>query len=411
MSPTVRVPDLNDSITPRRIFIVGGGIVGASLAYFISKEDTNREIVLIDKSLDELLGSTGHAPGFVGQLNESPVLTSLAKETVSAYMKFPGGFNVVGGLELSSRPDGVEKLHRRCNLARSSGLSAEIITPDRAACLAPDFIDAKRVQAGLLFSSDGTANAQTITRYYISEARARGVKFLEATVTGLVSTGDQLSALRSTDGDIKLNGSLAILATVQNPVPIIPVAHPYTFTLPRPPRCGPAYPFVRWTDHHVYARDHGDRDGLGSYNHPPLKVNPTRAAIGAWPSEFEEVLSEAASYLENGQQFLLSGPSADLEEKRPFNGIFSVTPDNLPLAGELPGISNLWLCAAIWVTTAAGTAQLISRKICRETTQADPQDEALLKALSPSRFQGLDPSVLEMQALRRYNDIYNRELD
>ncbi|KAJ5889097.1 hypothetical protein N7495_009138 [Penicillium taxi] len=423
MSSTVRVPDLNDSVSPRRVFIVGGGIVGASLAYFLSNEkNTDLEIVLIDKSLDELLGSTGHAPGFVGQLNESPVLTSLAKETVSAYMKVPGGFNVVGGLELSSTPDGVETLHRRCDLARSSGLSAEIITPDRAASLAPDFIDAKRVQAGLIFPSDGTANAQTITRYYISEARARGVKFLETTVTGLVSTGDQLTALRSSHGDIQLNGSLTILATgiwtaslmsdvFQNPVPIIPVAHPYTFTLPRPPRCGPAYPFVRWLDHHVYARDHGDRDGLGSYNHPPLQANPTRAAIGAWPSDFEQVLSEAASYLENGQEFLLSGPSANLEEKRPFNGIFSVTPDNLPLAGEVPGISNLWLCAAIWVTTAAGTAQLISREICRGTKQVDPQDEVLLKALSPSRFQGLDPSLLETQALRKYNDIYNRDSD
>ncbi|KAJ5752192.1 hypothetical protein N7520_009109 [Penicillium odoratum] len=422
MLSTVRVPDLNDSISSRRSFIVGGGIVGASLAYFLSKEDKDLEIVLVDKCLDKLLGSTGHAPGFVGQLNESPILTSLAKDTVSAYLKVPGGFNVVGGLELSSTPDGVETLHRRCDLARSNGLPAEMITPEFAASLAPDFIDPQSVKAGLLFSSDGTANAQDITHYYIKEARARGVNFLEATVTGLVSTGDQLTALQSSHGDIQLNGSMVVLATgvwtsslindvVQIPVPIIPVAHPYTFSVPRSPRSGPKYPFVRWLDHHVYARDHGDRDGLGSYDHPPIQVNPTDMAIGAWPSHFEQVLSEATTQLKNGQNFLLDGPSADLEEKRPFNGIFAVTPDNLPLAGPVPGISNMWLCAAIWVTTAAGTAQLISRRIFQGAEQMSPQDEVLLKALSPSRFQGLDASVLATQALQRYNDIYNRELE
>ncbi|KAJ5933673.1 hypothetical protein N7454_006002 [Penicillium verhagenii] len=348
MSLSVDVSDLNAYSSSRRVFIIGGGIVGASLAYFLSNEDEDVEVVLVDKSLDKLLGSTGHAPGFVGQLNESPILTSLAKDSVSEYIKVPGGFDLVGGLELSSTPEGVETLHRRRDLATSSGLPAEVVTPEKAASLAPEFIDADRVKAGLLFPSDGTANAQDITLYYIREARTRGVKFLEATVTGLVSTGDQISAIRSTQGDIQLNGNIVVLATgiwtaslvkdvVQIPIPIIPVAHPYTFSAPRTPRSGTPYPFVRWLDHHVYARDHGDRDGLGSYDHPPLQVNPTEMAIGAWPSDFERVLSEATTHLKNGRQFLIDGPSTDLEEKRPFNGIFAVTPDNLP-----PGGSGSW---------------------------------------------------------------------
>lgn len=133
---------------------------------------------------------------------------------------------------------------------------------------------------------------------------------------------------------------------------------------------------------------------------------PSNTAIGAWPSTFESVLSEAAAHLKNGQQFLVQGSSGDSDEKKPFNGIFSVTPDNLPLAGKVPGLSNLWLCAAIWVTTAAGTAKLISRQVLGKGSS---HDEVLMKALCPSRFEGVEAGVLEKQALAKYNDIYNQD--
>ncbi|CAI7661241.1 unnamed protein product [Penicillium pancosmium] len=406
MLQTVEISELNNNPFPNRIFIIGGGILGASLSYFLSREDNGRQIVLIDKYLDKLSGSTGYAPGFVGQYNESPVLTSLAKDTVSEYIKVPGGFNVVGGLELSSTPNGVENLHRRKDAAQSSGLPAEIISPEVAASLAPDFIDPSSVKAGLHFPSDGTANAIQIVSYYIREARSKGVQFLEAEVTGFATEGHQMTTINSSNGDITLSGSIVILATgiwttplttdiVQFPVPIIPVAHPYTFTPSRPPRSGTPYPFVRWLDHHVYARDHGDRDGLGSYDHPPMQANPTKSAMGTWPASFEQVLSEATSHLKNRHQFLVNGPSEDRDEKRPFNGIFAVTPDNLPLAGRVPGLSNLWLCAAIWILGGA--------------EQRSSEDEALLKALDPARFQNIEDDILLKQALAKYNDIYNRD--
>ncbi|KAJ5286984.1 hypothetical protein N7478_002670 [Penicillium angulare] len=420
MASTVQISNVNESPLSRRIFIIGGGIVGASLSHFISQEQTDREVIVIDKCWDELLGSTGHAPGFVGQLNESSVLTNLAKDTVSEYLKVPDGFNVVGGLELSSTHSGVETLYRRRDLALVAGLHAEILSPRDAASLAPDFINAASVKNGLHFSSDGTANAQTITSYYCQQAQFRGAKLVEAEVTGFDFKNGEITVIRSLAGDIQIHGSTVVLATgiwtsslasdVPSPIPIVPVAHPYTFTPPRPYRSGTPYPFIRWLDHHVYARDHGDRDGMGSYDHSPLRLAAGQTAIGPWPSEFEMVLSEASSHLKNGKNFLVNGSSADMNKKRPFNGIFSVTPDNLPLAGKVSGISNLWLCAAIWVTTAAGTAKFITREILRDGDHATPEDEELRKALSPVRFQGIETSILENQALARYNDIYNREI-
>ncbi|KAJ5776342.1 uncharacterized protein N7511_001353 [Penicillium nucicola] len=435
MLPTVKITDLNEAPSSQRIFIVGGGIVGAALAFHLSQNKNGHHIVLIDKCLEKPVGSTGHAPGFVGQLNESPVLTRLAKDTVSEYRTIPGGFNTVGGLELSSTASGVETLHRRRELAEAAGLPAELITPEAAAFLAPDFIDADTVKLGLRFSSDGTANAQAITSYYFDQARSRAVDFVEASVTGFEVTDGkdgqvaQIKVLQTANGNIDTQGSIAILATgiwtpsltgtagyqasiTKLPVPIVPVAHPYTFTSSRPLRTGIPYPFVRWLDHHVYARDHGDRDGLGSYDHTPLQLDPVDTAIGAWPPSFDKVLSEAASYLKNGDQFQLNGCNADSDAwavKRPFNGIFSVTPDNLPLAGQVSDVGNLWMAAAIWVTTAAGTAKLLSRKILGGIDSSSEEDGQLLEALSPARFQGIGADILTSQALGKYNDIYNRD--
>ncbi|KAJ5493783.1 hypothetical protein N7463_009870 [Penicillium fimorum] len=429
MPSTLNIAQLNDNPSSR-IIIVGGGIVGAALAFHLSKAESEKHIILIDKSLETLVGSTGHAPGFVGQLNESPVLTQLAKDTVQDYLTIPGGFETVGGLELSSA---LELLERRQKTAQGAGLPAELLTPEAASSLAPDFIDANSIKHCLHFPSDGTANAGVITFYYVDQARARGVDFLEATVTGFMTKKDnetsKIVTIKTANGDLNSEGSTVILATgiwtsslvssdnipvTQFPIPIVPVAHPYTFTPTRARRVGTSYPFVRWLDHHVYARDHGDRDGLGSYDHPPMQLDPIESAIGAWPSSFDQVLSDAASHLKNKTEFQVQGQKANPEEPwvadKPFNGIFSVTPDNLPFAGRVPDVENLWLAAAIWVTTAAGTAKLLARQILGDDEHSTTsEDKALLDALDPARFQGTDADLLLRQSLSKYNDIYNRD--
>ena len=92
------------------VIIVGAGIVGSALAYFLSKSPTHRDITIVDRSFSSLLGSTGIAPGFVGQFNESEVLTRLAIDTVSEYTKIPGGFDRVGGLEIAFQSSGIDRL-------------------------------------------------------------------------------------------------------------------------------------------------------------------------------------------------------------------------------------------------------------------------------------------------------------
>lgn len=422
--------DIQNDTSTNRIFIVGGGIVGAALAFYLSQSNVDRQVVVLDKSLSSLSGSTGYAPGFVGQLNTSSVLTTLAKDTVKEYLSVPSGFDAVGGLELASTSTGAENLQQRCGLAKESGLPAELLSPEKAASLAPDFVKTESITSALHFPSDGTANAHTITKFFRQKGEVHGAIFLETNITGLETASGSITTISTSQGSLQIGSdNTVILCTgiwtqsllqsasiTESPIPIIPVAHPYTFTPSRPRRSGPAYPFVRWPEYTVYARDHGDHDGLGSYNHPPCQVDTLRnSAVGAWPANFESVLEEACRIcLKNGDQFLTVTKEGSSDEDattklKPYNGIFSMTPDNLPLAGKVGDVQNLWLCAAVWVTHAAGTAKLIARQILQKHDSEGEDDVLLLKALDPNRFRGGDPEVLTREAVRRYNDIYNKK--
>src|SRR5690348_11543294 len=111
LSSLQKMPEPTESV-----IIVGAGIVGSSLAYFlsVSQSATPRKITLIDRSFTSLLGSSGIAPGFIGQFNESEVLTKLAIDSVSEYVKIPGGFDRVGGLEIAFEEAGIQRLRARC---------------------------------------------------------------------------------------------------------------------------------------------------------------------------------------------------------------------------------------------------------------------------------------------------------
>ncbi|KAL0937079.1 Dimethylglycine oxidase (FAD dependent oxidoreductase) [Colletotrichum truncatum] len=390
---------------PETIIIVGAGIVGSALAYYLSSSDTTRNIKLVDRSFLPLLGSTGHAPGFVGQFNESEVLTKLAIETVSEYTKIPGGFENVGGLEVAFQPEGVRRLESRCASALKLNLSAEILSIEKAHTLAPTLVRESQSGTALFFPTDGTANATKITSFYQNEAKSSGVHLIQGDITGLVSSAGRITGVKiSKEGsDEMFNADKVILTTgiwaqdlcqgFDFPMPVVPVGHPYLYgkardSLPQ------KIPFVRWPEYHTYARDHGGRYGLGSYDHAPTGCKPQNGtAIGEWIADFNTPLKSAIDLL----------PEATAEEfsnGESFNGIFSMTPDNMPLAGPVRSIEGLYMAVAVWVTHAAGTAKFLTRLIDNANV-----DQGTKAALDPERFKGQDSVTLEEKSLAGYNSI------
>lgn len=112
----------------RRVIVVGAGIVGASVAAELGARIRGEVTVIEQAPEGELRGSTGHAPGFVGILNEASVLTELARDSVRVYRELPrdgaAGFDLVGGLEIAQSPAAAQNLTQRADAAAAAGLPA-----------------------------------------------------------------------------------------------------------------------------------------------------------------------------------------------------------------------------------------------------------------------------------------------
>ncbi|KAK1147090.1 hypothetical protein N8T08_001829 [Aspergillus melleus] len=379
------------------VAIVGAGIVGSALAYFLSTSEDGKKVVLIDRSFDPLTGSTGYAPGFVGQYNESNVLTQLAIDTVKEYTKIPGGIDIVGGLEIATCQDGVRRLKARCARAQEAGLAAKMISPEEAVNLAPNLVKGGN-EAALHFAGDGAANAIGITAFYQKEAQANGVQLLQADISQISQVDGRVQGVMISSGFV--GAKTVVLATgiwtsalckPDIPIPIVPVAHPYMYSEPHEPNPQKA-PWVRWPEYHVYARDHGTFYGLGSYNHQPIAQEPRKSAHGGWIEQFDPTLDEALKFVPE---------KTGLVPAKKFNGIFSMTPDNMPLVGSIPSTAGLYMAAAVWVTHAAGSAKFLARLMNEEAV-----DENIKTALNPTRFRGQDIAQLKQESLDGYNSIY-----
>ncbi|QGI63571.1 related to N,N-dimethylglycine oxidase [Fusarium fujikuroi] len=390
------------------VIIIGAGIVGSALAYFLTQSSNPRTITLIDRSFTCLLGSSGIAPGFIGQFNESEILTKLAIDTVSEYVKIPGGFDRVGGLEIAFQDEGIQRLKARCEDAKKLGLDARILSIKEAHGLAPELVNEDGQGQAVFFEKDGTANAVRITTWYQKEAKKRGVNLVEADVKQLAISDGRVTGIDVIQNETSphLTAAKVIIttgiwaqdlsSTLPFPVPVIPVGHPYMHAQHREP-LPHKIPFLRWPEHHVYARDHGTNFGIGSYDHAPISYKPettTTTAKGEWIDWFKQPLDFATGLLP-------PAAAREFQDGNHFNGVFSMTPDNMPLAGKVNSVEGLFMAVAVWVTHAAGTAKFLTRIIDGEEVEGKTKE-----ALDPERFRGQDFAQLEEKSLTGYNSIY-----
>ncbi|MGX6605510.1 NAD(P)/FAD-dependent oxidoreductase [Micromonosporaceae bacterium Da 78-11] len=377
----------------RRVVIIGAGVVGLSLATELGGS-AGIEVTVVDRgAVGQLTGSTGHAPGFFGVHHDIPVLTELARLSTDRYEELPGdGFTRTGGMEVAISPAGLAEIERRAGSADG----ARMLSEAQATALAPYLVD--RCLGAALFSRDGTAETRTLAAALHAQAAELGVRFVGGTeVRDITVTGDRV---RAVDGlaadDVVVAGGIwgpVVAALAGFELELTPVAHPYVHG---PAVHLPTTPFVRWPEQHVYARGHGDRLGLGTYDHEPVPVEDLgdRAERDWLPEVFDAAVARGMALLPEPSRFT---PAARL------NGVFAMTADNLPLLGPAPGISGLWLAEALWVTHAAGAARQLARMMTGAPVVAG------LELLRAERFAGHRPSDLRDRALSLYRDIYTAD--
>lgn len=376
-----------------RVLIVGAGIVGASLALTLSSRGAH--VTVLDRDAAEPRGSTAYAPGFVGVYNDEPVMTELARGSVHAFADFPS-FTISGGLELATTAAGATALHDRVARAAAAGVRVEL---DSGAPL-PSFVAEDDITAVAFYPDDATTNPAHLRAEVHRAAVGRGARFVSSAEVRTIDPVAAGWAVRTADGrtfeadQVVLAAGIwgrEVASLVGLDVPLFPVAHPYVYAPPAQPVVSPG-PFVRWPEHHVYARAHGDTLGLGTYAHTPQLTPTTDLGHGAglaWNSSFDSAVLEAQRLLR---------PASRFEPVRRVNGVFSMTPDNLPFIGPDTAHPGIWVAEAIWVTSAGGAAELVA--------DAMIDGSPLPAEFAVDRFATKPEAERRDAALRLYNDIY-----
>ena len=167
-----------------RVVVVGGGIVGCSIAYHLSLRGVTEVVVLERKQLT--CGTTWHAAGLVGQLRATHNLTRLAQYTTNLFATLEAetgqatGFQQRGSVSVAPNEERFEELKRGASMARVFGLPVDIITPADIKDLVP-LAHVDDLVGGVHLPGDGVTNPIDTTQALAKGARSRGCIIREHT--------------------------------------------------------------------------------------------------------------------------------------------------------------------------------------------------------------------------------------
>jgi glycine cleavage system T protein len=356
-----------------RAVVIGGGVGGASIAYWLTRLGWE-DVVVCDRS-ELTSGSTFHSAGLVGQLRASLGLTKMMMRSVDLYRKLEGevglptGWHEVGSLRLASSPERMEELSRQAGWAKTFGLPLELVSAKEAHGLFPPMsIDG--VLGAAFIPTDGYIDPSQLTFALIEGARRRGAEICTNTrVTSIDVTRGRVVGVQTTAGPIQAQvvvnagGMFAkeIGAMAGVNVPIIPMAHQYLIT--KPSGIPPEVPTMRDPSLLVYFR--GDVGGLvaGGYERNPLPWS-----LGGIPSDFNSKLlpedwERFEPLLENA---IVRVPDLEAAEViKLINGPEAFTPDGEFILGESE-VVGFWVAAgfcAHGLAGAGGMGQLVAEWI------------------------------------------------
>src|SRR3954447_7881454 len=408
--------------TSARAVIVGAGIVGASVAYHLTREGWTDLVVVDQGPLWETGGSTSHAPGLVFQLNPSHTMTQLARTTVEVLssLELDGlpCYLPVGGIEVAVTEERWAELDRRYGRALGYGLPGELLSAREVAERIP-ILDPDRIVGGLHVERDGIAKAvrgaEAMARLAESQAGLRAFGGCEA--TGLVVEGGRVRGVETALGTIETD-TVVLCAGIWGPkagrllgglrIPLVPVQHQYAFTAPLPELEGETrevvHPILRHQDPSMSFRQHADAYGIGNYRHEPRLTEPEDirppggevqpSIVEFTPDDFATAADEAGSLL----------PALrDVPLRRTLNGLMSFTPDGFPLLGESGSVRGLWLGEAIWVTHSGGAGRALAELMAHGDSSVDMHEA------DPERYDnhGLSRPYARARGAQGYREVYD----
>ncbi len=355
-----------------RIVVIGGGILGCSIAYWLTKMGETDVTLLEQHQLTD--GATWHAAGLVGQLRSSRNTTRMLEQSVEMYRGLEAetgqavDWHETGSLRLACSPERVLELKRLATMAKSFGLPMDVISPEKAQELFP-LMSTEDVLAAAFLPTDGYIDPASVTMAIARGARMRGANVCEHTrVTSITVDGRHCSTIQYVDRDgepgsieceMVVNAAgmwgmeVGRMAGVR--IPATAVEHQYLLSGPiegyTPVELG-KMPTMRDPDHLVYYKPDGPGLLIGGYE-------PDTIAFGTngIPSPFQRQLFDPnfdrfAQLAELGAKRTPCLETAGIRTL--LNGPIPYSADADFVMGRVPELDNYYVATGFLYGIAAG---------------------------------------------------------
>ncbi|MCR9088230.1 MAG: FAD-dependent oxidoreductase [Rhodobacteraceae bacterium] len=359
-----------------RVVIIGGGVIGCSLAYHLTKLGWTDVVLLERKRLTS--GTTWHAAGLIAQLRASENMTRLSKYSQELYGELEAetgistGFRRNGAITVALTEARQEEILRQASMARAFGVEVDAIEPSEIAGLYPH-INLDGVQGGVYLPKDGQGDPANIALALAKGARQRGAKVIEGVkATGVTREGRRITGVEwaQENGD---TGEIACDHVVNCGgmwgrevgkmlgvnVPLQACEHFYIVTEAIEELT--QLPVLRVPDECAYYKEDAGKMLVGAFEPVAkpwaLKGIPDNFEFDQLPEDFdhfEPILEAACERLpilaEAGIHTFFNGPE-------------SFTPDDAYHLGLAPEMDNVWVAAgfnSVGIQSAGGAGMALA---------------------------------------------------
>jgi dimethylglycine dehydrogenase len=355
--------------TTTRVAIIGGGVVGCSVLYHLTKLGWS-DVMLLERS-ELTSGSTWHAAGGFHTLNGDTNMAALQGYTIKLYRELEAltgmscGLHHVGGVTLADNQDRFDMLVAERAKHRYMGLETEIIGPDEIAKIAP-VTNTDGIIGGLYDPLDGHLDPSGTTHAYAKAARMGGAHIethckVLSTTQRADGTWDLVTDKGSVHAEHIVNAAglwareVGAMAGVY--FPLLPMEHQYIVTedvaqIAAMIDAGGEHPHVMDPAGESYLRQEGRGLCIGFYEQPcrPWAVNGTPWDFG------HELLADDFDKIEDSIAFAYKRFPAlqSAGVKSVIHGPFTFAPDGNPLVGPVPGMRNYWSACAVMAGFSQG---------------------------------------------------------
>ncbi|HGG04355.1 MAG TPA: FAD-dependent oxidoreductase [Aliiroseovarius sp.] len=352
--------------THTRVCIIGGGVVGASVAYHLTKLGWS-DVTLLERS-ELTSGSTWHAAGGFHTLNGDTNMAALQGYTIRLYRELEEitgmscGLHHVGGVTLADTPERMDMLKAERAKHRFMGLDTNLVTPDEIKALAP-ITNIDGIIGGLYDPLDGHLDPSGTTHAYAKAARMGGAVI--HTHTRVLETNPQAGGTWQVVTDkgtiiaehvVNAAGlwarEVAEMAGIY--LPLLPMEHQYIVTedLPEIYESDHEHPHVMDPGGESYLRQEGRGLCIGFYEQPcrPWSLNGTPWDFGheLLPDDYDKIEDSIAFAYKRYPILERAGV------KTVIHGPFTFAPDGNPLVGPVPGLRNYWSACAVMAGFSQG---------------------------------------------------------